>query len=308
VSESLTMRQLREPAVLRELEAYWTVYERVLDDSQRAVAEELQTDPAMRQVVEAAFRDTELQERMQTLFRQAIREGDWGPYLTLLRETGATFARMGLQFGDWFHVMNAVRRHTVPHLLEAYGDDYEQLAAAVRGKGTLFDLTLQTLGEAYLDERESTIAKQRAAIAELSTPVLQIRPGLLLMPVIGVVDSARSRQLTEKLLYAIQDNRARVVVMDITGVAEVDSEVANRLIQAAEAARLMGATPIITGISTGVAQTLVAVGVDLKGLRTVGDLQGGIEEADELLHSRNSWGSQDRQRSLASPPPAGDGW
>jgi rsbT co-antagonist protein RsbR len=307
VSESLTMRQLREPAVLRDLEAYWTVYERVLEDVQRAVAEELQTDPALAQVVEAAFRDTELQGRMQSLFRQALRDGQWQPYLTVLREAGVTFARKGLQFGDWFHVLNAFRRHTVPHLLEAYGDDHEQLAAAVRGKGRLFDLALQTLGEAYLDERESTIAKQRAAIAELSTPVLQIRPGLLLMPIIGVVDSARSRQLTETLLHAIQDSRARVVVMDITGVAEVDSEVANRLIQAAEAARLMGATPIITGISTGVAQTLVAVGVDLKGLRTVGDLQGGIEEADELIRSRNSLGGQDRQRSLSSQPLAGDG-
>jgi rsbT co-antagonist protein RsbR len=92
------------------------------------------------------------------------------------------------------------------------------------------------------------------------------------------------RQLTEQLLEAIQAHRAQVVVIDITGVAEIDGAVANHLVQTVEAAGLMGAETIITGLSSEIAQTLVDLGVDLARMTTVGDLQGGLEEA-ERLHS-----------------------
>jgi len=85
------------------------------------------------------------------------------------------------------------------------------------------------------------------------------------------------------LLRAIRANRAKVVVVDITGVGAVDSKVANHLVQTVAASRLMGATVIITGLSAEVAQTLVTLGVDLAKLNTVGDLQGGLEEAERLL-------------------------
>src|SRR6185437_14398681 len=90
-------------------------------------------------------------------------------------------------------------------------------------------------------------------------------------------------QLTENLLRVIRSNRAKVVVMDVTGVAAVDSKVANHLLQTVAAARLMGATVIVTGLSAEVAQALVALGVDLSTLNTFGDLQGGLEEAERKL-------------------------
>jgi rsbT co-antagonist protein RsbR len=109
---------------------------------------------------------------------------------------------------------------------------------------------------------------------------------MMLLPVIGVIDSHRAQQLTEELLLAIRANRARVVVLDITGVPAVDSRVANHLVQTVEAARLMGAAAIVTGLSAEVAQTLVTLGVELSKLNTVGDLQGGLEEAEHLLGYR----------------------
>ncbi len=136
----------------------------------------------------------------------------------------------------------------------------------------------QTL-QAEVEERR----KAEKAILELSTPVLQLREGLLILPIIGILDSMRARQLTEQLLHSIRDNRAKVAVVDITGVPAVDSKVANHLLQTAEAARLMGAKVILTGLSPEVAQSLVSIGVDLGRLITVGDLQGGIIEADRLL-------------------------
>ena len=137
--------------------------------------------------------------------------------------------------------------------------------------------------DVLIAERERTIRAQQKAILELSTPALQIRDRLLMLPIIGVLDSVRAKQLTDGLLHSIRANRAKVVVMDITGVAAVDSRVANHLIQTVTAARLMGTMVIVTGLSAEVAQSLVALGVDLAKVNTVGDLQGGIEEAERLL-------------------------
>jgi rsbT co-antagonist protein RsbR len=141
-------------------------------------------------------------------------------------------------------------------------------------------LTIDT----YIDSRERTIKSlQQEAIRELSTPVLPFREGMLLLPIIGQIDSQRARQLTEHLLESIRANRAKVIVIDITGVATVDSRVANHLVQTVEAARLMGAEVVISGISPEIALTMVTLGIDLGSVHTVGDLQNGIEHAEQLM-------------------------
>ena len=106
----------------------------------------------------------------------------------------------------------------------------------------------------------------------------------------------RARQLTEQLLRGIRANRARVVVIDITGVPTIDSTVANHLVQTVDASRLMGASVIITGLSPEIAQTLVTIGVDLSKMNTIGDLQGGLEEAERLLGYQVSLGDGDEAR------------
>jgi rsbT co-antagonist protein RsbR len=111
---------------------------------------------------------------------------------------------------------------------------------------------------------------------------MKLHDRLLLLPIIGALDTQRMRQLTEQLLEAIEAHRAQVVVVDITGVAEIDRGVANHLVQTIESAGLMGAETIITGLSPDIAQTLVDLGVDLARMRTIGDLQGGLEYAERL--------------------------
>jgi rsbT co-antagonist protein RsbR len=143
-----------------------------------------------------------------------------------------------------------------------------------------------TVGVSFVQERERVIREQQEAIRELSTPVLQVRDRLLILPIIGVLEAQRARQLTEQLLEAIQSQRAKVVVIDITGVASIDQDVANHLVQTVEAARLMGASAILTGLSSKIAQTVVDLDVDLTMMRTVGDLEGGLEEAERLLGYR----------------------
>src|SRR5215208_2847885 len=143
-----------------------------------------------------------------------------------------------------------------------------------------------TVSVSFVEERERVIREQQEAIRELSTPVLQVRERLLILPIIGMLDTQRARQLTEQLLGAIQSSRAKVVVIDITGVGTIDQAVANHIFQAVEAAQLMGASAIITGLSAKIAQTIVELGVDLSMMNTVGDLQGGLEEAERLMGLR----------------------
>jgi rsbT co-antagonist protein RsbR len=140
-----------------------------------------------------------------------------------------------------------------------------------------------TVAVSFVQERERVIRQQQSAIRELSTPVLKVREQLLILPIIGALDAGRARQLTEQLLKGIRDNRAKVVVIDITGVPSIDMTVANHMVQAVRASGLMGARVIITGLSADIAQTLVGLGVDLSMMQSVGDLQGGIEEAERQL-------------------------
>src|ERR687887_2071813 len=165
-------------------------------------------------------------------------------------------------------------------LFEKYPDDFNRVLDVYEPAANRI---ANTVAINFVTERERVIRQQQEAIRELSTPVLQVRERLLILPIIGVLDGQRARQLTEQLLRGIRANRARVVVIDITGVPTIDSTVANHLVQTVDASRLMGAGAIITGLSSKIAQTLVDLGVDLSMMHTVGDLQGGIEEAERLL-------------------------
>jgi rsbT co-antagonist protein RsbR len=160
-----------------------------------------------------------------------------------------------------------------PDILDDVLDAYEPAANRIA----------VTVGVSFVQERERVIRQQQVAIRELSTPVLKVRDQLVILPIIGALDAGRARQLTEQLLHGIRENRARIVVVDITGVPEIDVDVANHMVQAVRASGLMGARVIITGLSAEIAQTLVNLGVDLSMMQSVGDLQGGIEEAERQL-------------------------
>jgi rsbT co-antagonist protein RsbR len=168
-------------------------------------------------------------------------------------------------------------------LFQKYQGDFALLNRVLDAYEPAANRIANTVAVGFVQERERVIRQQQEAIRELSTPVLQVRERLLILPIIGVLDAQRARQLTEQLLRAIRANRARVVVIDITGVPSVDSKVANHLLQTVDACRLMGASVIVTGLSSEIALTLVTIGVDLAKINAVGDLQGGLEEAERVL-------------------------
>ncbi len=189
----------------------------------------------------------------------------------------------GVETDEVLGIVLLLRDVLARSLFEKYQDDFELLNRVLDAYEPAANRIANTVAINFVQERERVIRQQQEAIRELSTPVLQVRERLLILPIIGVLDSQRARQLTEQLLRGIRDNRAKVVVIDITGVATIDVGVANHLVQTVEASRLMGASAIITGLSSKIAQTLVDLGVDLGMMRTVGDLQGGLEEAERLI-------------------------
>jgi rsbT co-antagonist protein RsbR len=131
--------------------------------------------------------------------------------------------------------------------------------------------------------QEQVISAQQAAIRELSTPLIPIASGVVAMPLIGTIDTNRARLVIETLLSGVSELRAHTTILDITGVPIVDTQVANALLQAAQAVKLLGARVILTGIRPEVAQTLVGLGVDLSGIVTRGTLQSGIADALERV-------------------------
>jgi rsbT co-antagonist protein RsbR len=189
----------------------------------------------------------------------------------------------GVETHEVIGVVLLLRDVLARSLFEKYRDDFDLLNRVLNAYEPAANRIATTVAGSFVEERERVIRQQEDSLRELSTPVLQVRERLLILPIIGVLDKERAQQLTEQLLGGIRTHRARVVVIDITGVPDVDEAVADHLVKTVDASRLMGAGVIITGLSSEIAQTLVTIGVDLDKMNTVGDLQGGIEEAERLL-------------------------
>lgn len=295
LAETTTEFPKLTPEEQASMALYWTEYDANYDAMQAELLPLVAAMPAFAATFKTRSKAELDAESLlsRELMAKALRDGQWKPYVDNLRLQGTTYAKLGVEFAAWFELVTLFQTLLVPRVIAKWSDPARLSELIVTGS-RLMNICLSVIGDEYLRAKDETNRRQQAAILELSTPVLQFRERMLVLPVIGVMDSNRARQLTEQLLHAIRANRARVVVMDITGVPVVDTQVANHLVQTVESARLMGATVIVTGLSPDVARALATLGLDLSKLNTVGDLQGGIEEADRVVGLRVA--------RLADPP------
>ena len=143
-----------------------------------------------------------------------------------------------------------------------------------------------------LEAKLETIEMQEAAIRELSTPIIEVWASVLCLPVVGIVDSQRSAEMTETLLETIVSKQARMAIVDITGIDVMDTKTADHFIKMARAVRLLGAECIVSGINPGIAQTLTHIGVDLTGIRTLRSLRDALQlylrETEQLVVHQHS--------------------
>jgi rsbT co-antagonist protein RsbR len=202
-----------------------------------------------------------------------------------LQELATSQMRGGLRREEAQALLGA-QREAIYHAIEQADLSAPEALAASRALEELAHqitrVTIDTHHRDLLDSLQEASASQaqlREALQELSTPIIPVYNGVLVVPLIGRVDSARAQSLTETMLEAIAREQAEIVLLDITGVAVVDTGVANHLMQTARAAALLGSQVVLVGISAEVAQTLVQLGLDLGQLVTLSNLQSGIEYA-----------------------------
>lgn len=279
--DQLVQRSEEDESLLRELVAY-------LRDHRTELREQWARRISEAELLEVMSEEEIFSEATEVYdnYVDALETGGIETLEAYARELSERIIPRGVETDEVLGIVLLLRDVLARSLFGQYQGDLELLNRVLDSYEPAANRIAVTVGVSFVEERERVIHEQQEALRELSTPVLQLRERLLILPIIGVLDSARARQLTEQLLGSIQENRARVVVIDITGVASVDRTVANHLVQTVEASRLMGASTILTGLSPEIAQTIVDLGVDLSMMKTVGDLQGGLVEAERLAGYR----------------------
>ena len=198
------------------------------------------------------FSHDRLEDLIQALAYAAI--DDFDACMSLMRDDGGdTFAWLEAGFNDFLGQLKIIKNDLQNALVRAEVSNRE------------------------LEAKLETIERQQAAIRELSTPLIEVWSGVLCLPVVGIVDSVRSAEMTEALLEAIVDKQARIAIIDITGIDAMDTKTADHFIKMAKSVRLLGSECILSGINPAIAQTLTHIGVDLTGIRTMRNLRDALQ-------------------------------
>jgi anti-anti-sigma factor len=261
----------------------WAIYEAVYDDMQADIRERLATHRDFGPLI----RDLPVDEAQEAATRRRLRaamvDWRWEEYWDHVRLQAAGYATAEIPLASWVELVNLFRHDVLARVFA--GGEPEHRLEDVQAVDRWLDDAIAAFAQAFVSANEGVIARQQQAIRQLSTPVLQLKPGLLILPIVGALDRERLDQMRALLLQAVRVRRARAIVLDVTGVPEIDSVAANQLIGSVTSARMMGAETIISGLSAEIAQTLVTVGIDLSLVVSAGDLQGGIELAEQHLAS-----------------------
>jgi rsbT co-antagonist protein RsbR len=234
------------------------------------------------------MKDAELQAQCQqflSLLAQAtskatsIQSDVYGPLREMLAETSRTRALQGFSARETATFIFSIKQPLFTAIRETLGKDSDAMADEMWLTTEIIDgLGLYTT-EAYLKAREETIRRQQEEMLELSTPVVKLWEGILALPLIGTLDSARTQIVMESLLEGIVQTNSKVAIIDITGVPTVDTVVAQHLLKTVTAARLMGADCIISGVRPQIAQTIVHLGINLLDITTKATLSDAFSVA-----------------------------
>lgn len=209
-----------------------------------------------------------------------------GPLANVVQEVSANRTRQGFKPVDTALFVFTLKHLCAQRLVVEMSNSPTELAQAL----TLLDVVSDQLSlacfESYVETRERVIAQQSISLQELSSPVIRLWDQLLLLPLVGVIDTFRARQVTERLLDAITRFEATVTIIDVTGVPVFDTSVARHIMKAIDAAQLLGSRIVMTGISPEGAQTLTKLGISFSGVISRATLRAGVAEAFTMLGRR----------------------
>ena len=198
------------------------------------------------------------------------------------RRVGQVHARIGLPQEVYLAGVDKFLGLFV-HMLEELDLDLEQYKACRRALNKLAHLDMMIIVQSYEEIVNKKIAAQTSSLMEMSTPVTQLWTGLLFLPIVGLIDSKRAQDIMNNSLVKISETNSQCFILDISGVAVVDTAVANHLIKITKAAKLMGCESIISGVSPNIAQTIVELGIDIGDISTTSDMKGALENAFRVL-------------------------
>ena len=203
-------------------------------------------------------------------------------YLEKRHKIGETHARIGLPLTIYFAAMHKSLKLFTEDL---YDDSLslEDYLAAMRAVSKLIQLDTSLVVNTYSRITNEAMAAQSRSLMEMSTPVTQIWEGVLFLPIVGIVDSKRAQEIMNATLTKISQTQSRAFIMDISGVAVVDTAVANYLIKVTKATRLMGCECTISGLSPAIAQTMVELGIDVGKVMTTATMHDALVDAFQRL-------------------------
>ena len=224
------------------------------------------------------MKDIELRNQAKlflNLFETAVQSGNdnlnsaaWSQTKEMLQEISTSRAHQGFSPSETATFVLSLKRPIFDRLRQEFARDPEVLTSMLWSTTELLDgLGLYT-AEAFIKMREEVIRRQQEEMLELSTPVVKLWDGIVSLPLVGTLDSARTQVVMESLLNAIVQTNSKIAIIDITGVPTVDTIVAQHLLKTVTAARLMGAECIISGIRPQIAQTIVHLGINLMDITT----------------------------------------
>lgn len=254
--------------------------------------------------------DTELREQSRELLAAIVngtKAGDitnldgnaWGPARDMLQSISASRARQGFTPSETTVFVLSLKQPIFSVLRQDFSKEPDTMFQEIWNSTVMVDKLAQFTADAYMATREEVITRQQQELLELSTPVVKLWDGILALPIIGTLDSARTQVVMESLLQTVVQTNSRFAIIDITGVPTVDTLVAQHLLKTITAARLMGAECIISGVRPQIAQTIVHLGIDLTQVITKARLADAfavaLQRTGKSVVSMNGTGNASKQ-------------